>query len=281
MRRLHLAELEDQPWFPATIRNSMTDLLDFFIRHFRVYDSIVPILHNALKEASAHSILDLCSGGAGAIQRVQQILAQEHDFKVEIILSDLYPNKHAYERLIKLRDSGINYLSSSVDATKVPQNLTGFRTLFTSFHHFDSHDARKILSNAVKQGHGIAIFELSERSFRGALGPLFSAILSFFITPFLRPFSLKRIFYTYVVPIIPAAYLFDGLVSQLRSYTPEEMFELARNLGDKEYKWEAGFKKHDFLPFKINYLVGYKASDSALLSQPCLKLEHRTPAHDQ
>lgn len=271
MRRLQLLELEDQPWFPANIRNCMTDLLNFFVTLFRIYDPIVPILYNAMKESGSQNILDLCSGGAGAVRRVQHILLKEHDFSVEVILSDLYPNKHACGRLEMLKDSSIKYLSSSIDATKVPPSLKGFRTLFTSFHHFDPQSAREILRDAVRHGQGIAVFELSERSIVGALGPLISSFLSFFVTPFLKPFCVQRIFFTYVLPVVPAAFLFDGLVSQMRSYTPAEMFELARGLDDGSYKWEAGFKKHNFLPFRLNYLVGYKVSDSALRSRACPK----------
>lgn len=271
MRRWQLLELEDQPWFPANIRNCMTDLLNFFVTFFRIYDPVIPILYKAMKESEAQSILDLCSGGAGAVHRVQHILHKDYDFDVEVTLSDLYPNKHACRRVNLLNDSSIKYLSSSIDATRVPSNLKGFRTLFTSFHHFDPHGAREILRDAVRHGQGIAVFELSERSFRGALGPLFSSLLSLFATPFLRPWSFQRIFFTYIIPIVPVAFLFDGLVSQMRSYTPAEMFELARNLDDGSYKWEAGFKKHRFLPFRLNYLVGYKVSNNALLSQPYQK----------
>jgi len=271
MRRLQLLELEDQPWFPAHIRNCMTDLLNFFVTFFRMYDPVVAILHKAMKESRSSTILDLCSGGAGAVRRIKFILEEKYDFKVEVILSDLYPNKHACGRTKLLRDPSISYLPDAVDATDVPANLKGFRTLFTSFHHFDPTSAKKILTDAVNQGRGIAIFELSERSFRGALAPLFSFVLSFLATPFLRPFLLQRIFFTYILPVVPVSFLFDGLVSQMRSYTPAEMLELAHEIGARNYRWEAGFKKHGFLPLRLTYLVGYKASSNALLSQPCLK----------
>lgn len=266
MRRLQLLELEDQPWFPAQIRNCMTDLLNFFVTFFRIYDPVVPILHKVMKDSGSSDILDLCSGGGGAVRRIKIILENKYNLRAKVILSDLYPNKHAL-----LRDPSISYLLDSVDATDVPSNLKGFRTLFTSFHHFDPTNAKKILGDAVKQERGIAIFELSERSFRGALGPIFSFVLSFLATPFLRPFRLQRLFYTYLVPIVPAAFLFDGIVSQMRSYTPAEMLLFAQEIDDKNYRWEAGFKKHDFLPLRISYLVGYKASDNALSSQTCPK----------
>jgi len=263
MSRWHLAELEDQPWFPANIRNCMTDLLNYLITLFRIYDPIVPVLYKAMRLSSSQQILDLCSGGGGAVCRVQNLLKKKYNFRVSLMLSDLYPNKHACMRLQELKDSKISYLSQAIDATQVPKSLTGFRTLFTCFHHFDPKSAHKILSDAVKHDQGIAIFELSERSLRGAIGPLAAVLLAFLATPFVRPFSWQRLFFTYIMPVIPLAFLFDGIISQLRSYTHEEMLELAKKINNKNFTWEAGFARHKLLPFRLNYLIGYKSGDNA------------------
>ncbi len=47
---------------------------------------------------------------------------------------------------------------------KVPRELKGFRTMFTSFHHFPPEEARAILQNAVDAGEGIGIFEITRRA---------------------------------------------------------------------------------------------------------------------
>ncbi len=46
------------------------------------------------------------------------------------------------------------------------------------------------------------------------------------LTPAIRPFRWSRLFWTYVVPLVPLAVTFDGVVSCLRIYTPEEMLAL-------------------------------------------------------
>jgi hypothetical protein len=259
MRRLNVIELEDMPWFPESIRNYMTDLLNFIITFFRIYDPAVPILHKFMRLSLCNNILDLCSGGSGAICRVKKILNQDHNFEVNIILSDLYPNKYACERIEKSKDKHITYRINPIDATQVPEKITGFRTLFTSFHHFDPPSAKKILADAIKQQRGIAIFEFTERNWRGFFGPLCLPLLVILVTPFLKPFSLKRLFFTYIIPFVPLAFIFDGIMSQLRSYTHEEMLAFAHEVDDGTYVWEAGALPHKFLPFKINYLVGYKS----------------------
>lgn len=257
MARMQLIELEDQKWFPEQIRNGMTDLLNLQISYFQIYDPIVPILHRALVKMSAHNILDLCSGGAGSCRRVQELLAKKYDYKINLRLSDLYPNTSAHLRTAALKDSSISYLPSPINAMKVPAHFDGFRTLFTSFHHFAPHEARSLLKDAVLNKQGIGIFELSERSLSGVILVLLSFLLIFALTPFLRPFCLKRFFYTYIIPVIPLSYLFDGLVSQIRSYTAEELMIMAKEVGG-DYDWESGRTKHHYLPISITYLIGIK-----------------------
>jgi hypothetical protein len=40
------------------------------------------------------------------------------------------------------------------------------------------------------------------------------------LTPAIRPFRWSRLFWTYLVPVIPASILFDSVVSLFRIYTP-------------------------------------------------------------
>jgi hypothetical protein len=60
------------------------------------------------------------------------------------------------------------------------------------------------------------------------------------LTPAVRPFRWSRLFWTYLVPVLPAAILFDGVVSTLRVYTPDEMLAMGREVGGDEYECEAG-----------------------------------------
>jgi hypothetical protein len=258
MARLQLIELEDQKWFPSRIRDCMTDILNLQITLFQIYDPIVSILHQTLIKAKTREILDLCSGGAGAIHRVLRLLSSKMNFEALVKLSDVYPNNNAIDRISALKDESIHYIKKPIDAMKVPGNLKGLRTLFTSFHHFNENAGKNILADAVKNRRAIAIFELSERSIVGVLLAFSSFLVVPLLTPFIRPFCLKRFFFTYVIPLIPFAYVFDGVVSQLRSYTPKELLRMAQAVDDTSYHWESGHVLHHFLPIRITYLVGYE-----------------------
>jgi hypothetical protein len=51
---------------------------------------------------------------------------------------------------------------------------------------------------------------------------------------------MQRFLMTYVIPVAPVVILWDGLVSVLRTYTPQELRELADSVGATGYEWEAG-----------------------------------------
>ncbi len=56
----------------------------------------------------------------------------------------------------------ISYGEDLVDATKLPEEHDGFRTLFASFHHFDAGAARGILRDSVRKQQGIGVSEFTE-----------------------------------------------------------------------------------------------------------------------
>lgn len=65
-------------------------------------------------------------------------------------------------------------------------------------------------------------------------------VVALALTPLVRPFRLSRLFWTYVLPAIPLLFAWDGTVSALRAYTPEELLELARSVpGGNAYTWQA------------------------------------------
>jgi hypothetical protein len=108
----------------------------------------------------------------------------------------------------------------------------------------------------VRDRQGIAVAEASSRSWAAlalqALVPLAVLVL----TPAVRPFRWSRLFWTYVVPVLPLAILFDGVVSTLRVYTPEEMLAMGRAVGGDDYEWEAGVDRPAGSPIPIPYLIG-------------------------
>jgi len=85
---------------------------------------------------------------------------------------------------------------------------------------------------------------------------LFSPILILLLMPFIKPFTWKKLFWTFLVPLIPLTGLWDGIVSYLRTYSPEELEQLVEELESDDYNWEIG-QIHGIGLHKITYLFGY------------------------
>lgn len=255
MGRLHLIEIEDQPWCPAPIRDGGTDYLQITQELADLFGPIAPKLAQAVKRTGAHQVVDLCSGGAGPWHRLRASLARE-GADVDVRLTDLHPNVDAFSRAEQKSGGRIVGERRSVDATAVPDDLSGFRTIFNGFHHFKPELGRAILADAVKRRAGIGIFEAVERTPLSILQILPATLAVLLLTPFIRPFRWSRLLLTYVVPAIPALVLFDGTVSCLRVYSPEELRALVEELGDTGYDWDIGQVKSRSGPGRLTYLIG-------------------------
>lgn len=254
MKRLHLLEIHDHDWCPHAIRNGVTDYLQFVLTLSKPYAAIAPKLSAALLRAGTSQILDLCSGAGGPWIWLRPMLA-EQGAHPSVCLSDKFPNAEAFERSHR-SDHTITFHPRSVDATQVPADLPGFRTMFTAFHHFKPEQARDILSDAIRQGRGIGIFEATHRGGISILLMLLVPVIVLLATPFIRPFRWSRLFWTYIIPLIPLVTAFDGFVSCLRTYSAPELRELVASLGVNNYHWEIGEMTTKSVPYPMPYLVG-------------------------
>lgn len=254
MPRLHLVEFEDLQWFPKTIRNYMTDFLQFVANKFDFYKTITPILKKGVDASGTNQIIDLASGGGGGWLKLSEHIAEEMP-DVKVRLTDFYPNIASFKYTKTKNHDVFTYEETSVNALSVPSKLKGLRTQFLSLHHFKPDEAQQIFQNAVDSNSPIAVFEAQKRSILDFIKFFFSPINVLITTPFIRPFSIGRIVFTYLIPIVPIFVWWDGLVSVLRTYSDKEIHGLIAKLenGDS-FNWEVSFVKNGAV--KIYYVLG-------------------------
>jgi hypothetical protein len=256
MRRFHLLELEDQPWFPRVIRDLATDYLQFIQTRFRMDRAMAPLVRRTLETAGTTRIVDLCSGGSGPLLLLVKDLSAE-GVPVRATMTDLYPNVPAFEQIAAQSNGLIGFERRQVDARRVPPELTGLRTIFNGFHHLTPEDARSVLHAAAAARQSIAIFEVSDRTWSTLIPILLTPLFVWIATPFMRPFLWRRLFWTYLVPAVPFTCLWDGVVSQLRAYTVDEL--RAFTDGSAPMRWDAGHVPIANGRGRLTYLVGSPA----------------------
>src|ERR1700722_9141938 len=261
MGRLNLPEIHDQPWLPPSIRDGITDTLLCIFRLGRIYQPIVKRLDNALEATDTVRLVDLCSGGGGPWSWLHGQLERGNSGALNIQLTDKFPNAAARERGTLRSHQEIAYSAESVDATSVPDSFDGFRTMFASFHHFEPREAAAIIQNAVNRREGIGIFEPPSRRAFSILLTFTFPLLAVLLVPFIRPFRWSRLFWTYLIPVIPFVLWFDGVLSCLRACSPQELSTMVDALEQNDYIWEVGTTPGWLVP--VTYVVGYPEPSSA------------------
>ena len=89
------------------------------------------------------------------------------------------------------------------------------------------------------------------------LAPFMTLLGYLFATPFIKPRNLARFFWTYLIPIVPLATCWDGVVSLLRAYSPQELHELTAQIHCDQYIWEIGQASTGTPLFVFTCLTGY------------------------
>jgi hypothetical protein len=260
VRRLQLFEILDQPWCPQAVRDGATDFLEFITNITDLYSPARPLLLASIRQSGSRNVVDLCSGGGGPwLSRAWRAARSNREWPLTVFLTDKFPSAVLRSRLDKSDDS-LRMVNEPVDATQVPSELSGFRTIFASFHHFSEEAALRLLEDAVSSGEGIATAEVTSRTFKALAVILLMPWACLLMTPFMRPFRVSRLLLTYLVPLIPFTVLWDGLVSCARTRTPQELKQLAKGLD--QFNWTSGYLSGSLLPLQVVYLVGVPVTKS-------------------
>ncbi|MDC0717879.1 hypothetical protein [Nannocystis bainbridge] len=256
-RRRHGFEIEDQPWLPRAIRDGVTGYLNFIGNlDPRPYQGFCDALAAALRSTGERELLDLCSGSAGPLPTLISEL-DRRGVPVRVRLTDLFPNAEAMLAAASTVPGRIVHEPRPVDATAVPAELAGFRVLCNAFHHFRPAQARAILADAVAQRRGIAAFEGVGRYPASIATCMVTSLGVLATSPFIRPLRLSRLAWTWLVPAIPFVATWDGVVSCLRVYSPDELRELLATVpGAEDYAWQIESEPLGRSPMRVTWLVG-------------------------
>lgn len=254
MKRRQLFEFNEAAWLPAGLRAMITDFLRTLIELLEPFSPQLPLIVRALRSAGEGAgVVDLGSGSGGPWRHLSPQLNRLAGRSVPITLTDKYPDPDTTAQLPQPAD--VVYHPLPVDARAIPENLRGLRSLFDGFHQFRRADAVAIIANSVAQQQPIVIMELMRRSALDLGVLVFTPLLVWVLTPWIRPFSWRRLTLTYLVPVAPLIILWDSLISTLRCWRPDELLALAREAGGAGYQWHAGNYRHRGAP--VTFLIGY------------------------
>ena len=248
MKRVQLFEFEDLYWFPSFLRTGMTNLIAVLHRMTGIPNVLSHLLIGVLRESHINQIVDLGSGSGGCMPQVMKELHKEQDLsQVRLLMTDLFPNKKVVQRFIEKGDHFIKYHPKPINATDLSDVPEGLKTMVNSFHHMPPKEARQILETATINKEPLLIYEMAENKMPLLvwwlllpISLLILIIMVFFMTPFVKPLTVKQIIFTYLIPVIPICYAWDGQASLPRMYSMNDIDELLKGLHSKEYLWKKG-----------------------------------------
>ena len=193
-------------------------------------------------------ITDLGSGAGGAMPDAQEILHKESGMpKVKLTLTDLFPNQDAIRFYNSKKVRGVSYDPEPLSATSFADRSKGMKTMINCFHHMKPCVAKEILLEAQKSKEPFLIYELVENKIPLLLwwillpvSLLIVFIMSLIITPFVKPMKWYQLVFTYLIPIIPIFYAWDGQASMPRIYAFKDIEEMLEEIKTPDYQWEMG-----------------------------------------
>ena len=269
MKRIELFEFEDFQWLPHFIRKGITDLIQVLHRMLGTADTLAKLIIELREKHHFDQIVDLGSGSGGPMPDVILKINENSKAKpVQLTLTDLYPSEKVVRNMNQQKIPNVRYHAYPMNALNLESADKGLKTMIASFHHMRPDMARRILQSAEENGQPILIYEIAKNNVPLILwilllpiSLLILMIMTWVMTPFTRPFSLKRLLFTYLIPIIPVIYAWDGQASLKRTYTFSDLEKLIVTQSKSDYHWEMNEALNKKGKKAGYYLFGYLQSE--------------------
>ncbi len=255
IKRRQLFEWNDQGWLPRFMTSWMTRILRICHRNMQNGRVWAPKVRELMEQSGENRIVDLCSGGGGPVLDMVRILEEEHGLCPHLTMTDLIPNLRTAEEINREQGNKV-YITTPIDATDVPADLPGIRTVFSGFHHLRPELAFRLLQNAFEAKQHIFISETTYRSLGAMVTYALAFLWFFFLTPLIRP-TFWQLIFTYPIPVLPLMLGWDNVVSCFRTYSGDELREFVSRLSSEDYRWEVGELQNPRLPTPYPYIMGY------------------------
>lgn len=180
------------------------------------------------------------------VQRIRDSVSDDAvAAELKLQLTDLFPNPSTVQAINSNASDHITFHHEPVDATAVDLQIeparAEVRTMICSFHHMPPEKARAILANAQRDHVPMLIFEMSDNTVPPkwlwwvAILPNF--FFGFWVAIFTRPMTPIRFLFSFVVPIIPICFAWEGAVSNIRTYGENDFRELLAPIQSEHYQW--------------------------------------------
>ena len=222
-----IKELEDYNWFPKIFRRFQMEYIGSIIQWVHFYQPIVPVLKILLEQNNVNTIHDLCSGSGLPAVYMQEQMGD----KYATILTDKFPDSSF------VNTSMVNYLKQESDVMELLPEDGKCYTMYNAFHHFSYQQQQQIIQKLQTANTPFVFAEILESDVFTLIKIIFTTtVLQLLTAPFVRPFSLLRLLFTYIIPVNVFTVTYDGVVSVVKSKTVKQYQKLLQEVTISSYE---------------------------------------------
>lgn len=265
--RLQLFEFNDLSSAPTALRETIVESLGRTLDWGHILDGLATPFAQFIQTTGASRVVDLGSGTGAPASLLANALARRGLEPPTFTLTDLYPAIDDWRELRARMPHLIDFVEEPVDATALPASLSSehARTVINVLHHFPEELVRAVFADAIRHDAPIFIAEGFERNPLQFLNFAPMGVIALGLNPILaRKRRLGKALLTWATPIALGASIWDGFVSTLRVYTPEELREIVSSCpGHERYRWSFGH--YTYPPLGTGYYF-FGVPDSARVS---------------
>ncbi len=227
MRFPHLFEFMDQGWVPLALRDTLREILEcgnsFPFRGY--YQWVADEVDRAAHEAGAERIVEL---GAGTAPITRLLAKRSWPAGLRLVPCDANVDFASYRALANDYSGLVQPVYSAVDFSRPcewPENTLLF--LSATLHHVPSDERAAVIESLFRSASRVLVFEPLRRTPLSILFVLPSLVPALLlpIRYLNRPGRLRRLLWSWLVPVAPLMFLWDGIVSCLREWSDREWHE--------------------------------------------------------
>jgi hypothetical protein len=223
-----LKELEDYNWFPKILRRWQMEFIGTIAIWIKLYQPLTAILKQMIEENRIINLQDLCSGSGIPAIYIHRKLAMP--LPLPMLLTDKYPDESFVNK------PAVIYSVRPVDALAIQPVENTCYTMFNAFHHFTNTQQSDFINNMKANNAPFLIAEILEPGIINGIKIFFTTTLLQLLTaPFVKPFSVARLFFTYIMPVNLFTVTYDGIISVIKSKTARQYSEVLKNISTPTY----------------------------------------------
>jgi len=224
MKRKQLTQITNTTWFPNFLKECVYEFMTWFVSKVNAAKPFLPVIEEGLKHANRIVVINRkCGAGFETVDhlinsQISRVIIESQNFKAS--------------------EEGL-YLSVN------------------SFHQFSVDEATNILKQIAQKRQPIVVVEGNNDSLWQVFGMTVIVPLTVLLTaPFVKPFRIERVIFTYLIPILPLVTFLDGFIALFKLYAPKDLDELTGSIETTNYYWRSG-KIDNGRGGKIIFLIGY------------------------